>query len=183
MGVLEFIQVMVAIILGLGIAELLRGFADFLRPNRRKVSPLLLAISAWLLLLHVQMWWAGWRLAGVESWHFYDLLLYLALPIVLFLLARLVFPNDADSQDLAAYYPSVSSRIWYLAGAFFAFALPFNVVLLEVPLWSAGPISQIALFCYAMVCANTANPVVHYVGVAGLFSQSLWRGISSVVGA
>jgi hypothetical protein len=38
MGVLGFIQVLVAIILGLGMAEILKDFADLLRPGRTEVS-------------------------------------------------------------------------------------------------------------------------------------------------
>ena len=183
MAVLEFIQVMVAVILGLGIAEILRGFADFLRPGERRVSLLLLTISAWLLLVHIQFWWAGWRLVDVESWKFYELLLYLAGPIILFLLARLSFPNTAESQDLTKYYADVSARIWYLVGAFFVFAIPFNTVLLDAALISSGPISQIALLSYALICANTSNRTVHFIGVAGLVLQATWRGISDVVGS
>ena len=50
MGVLEFIQVLVAIILGLGMADLLKGCADLLRPGQREVSGLHLGLATWLFL-------------------------------------------------------------------------------------------------------------------------------------
>jgi tellurite resistance protein TehA-like permease len=48
--ILEFVQVLLAIILGLGMAGLLRGYADFLRPGNRQFSGLLFGFSLWLFL-------------------------------------------------------------------------------------------------------------------------------------
>ena len=58
MSVMEFILVAHAIIVGLAVAEILRGFADMVRAEMVHVSYRLLLIAGWTLLLLLQVWWA-----------------------------------------------------------------------------------------------------------------------------
>ena len=181
MGILEFIQVLVAIILGLGMAELLRGYADFLRPGDRRFSWLLFGFSLWLFLAIIQFWWFGWRLSAVETWQFYELLYYLLGPTIYFLPTRLAFPNPTESRNLVEYYSEVASRLWSLVAAFYIYAIGLNVVFLGVSIWSGGPVSQAVLAMYAAICSRTKNQYLHGVGVVLLIMQVLWRGLRSVV--
>lgn len=43
--------------------------------------------------------------------------------MVLYVAARLAFPDSSEPQDLRKYYASVSGRLWMLVAAFFACAL------------------------------------------------------------
>ena len=181
MGVLEFIQVLVAIILGLGVAELLRGYADFLRPGDRHFSGLLFSFSLWLFLALIQFWWFGWRLSEVTTWEFHELLFYLLGPTILFVLTRLAFPNPTESQDLVEYYSGVASRLWSLVASFYIYAIGTNVLLLDVSIWSAAPASQAFLAVYAAFCSRVENRYLHGVGVMLLITQLLWRGLANVV--
>jgi len=178
MGILEFIQVLVAIILGLGMAEVLRGFADLLRPGAREVSRIHLALAAWLFLQLVQFWWAGWRFASVRAWRFHELLMYLAGTTVLYLAARLAFPDSSETRDLRGYYAEVSARLWMLVSSFFACAVIVNVWLIDTPPLSAGPVSQLALCLMAAFVARTRSPAVQVVAIVLLFCQMLWRALS-----
>lgn len=177
----EFIQVMVAIILGLGLAELLKGYADFLRPGDRHFSGLLFGFSLWLFLAHIQLWWFGWRFSAVTTWQFYELLFYLLGPTILYVLSRLTFPNPTEAQDLVEYYSGVASRLWSLVGVFYIYAIGSNVLLLGVSFWSPGPISQAFLGIYAIICSRVENRYLHSIGVVLLITQLLWRGLGNVV--
>ena len=181
MGILEFVQVLVAIILGLGMAELLRGYADFLRPGDRQFSGLLIGFSLWLFLALIQFWWFGWRLSEVTTWQFYELLFYLLGPTIYFVLTRLAFPNPTESQNLVEYYSEVASRLWSLVAAFYVYAIGLNVLLLDVSIWSGGPVSQAFLAIYAAICSQMKNRYLHGIGVVLLITQVLWRGLTNVV--
>ena len=181
MEILEFIQVLVAIILGLGMTELLRGYADFLRPGERRFSGVLFGFSLWLFLALIQFWWAGWRFSVVTTWEFYGLVFYLLGPTILFLLSRLTFPNPSETQDLVEYYSEVSSRLWTLLGVFYIYAIGSNILLLDVPIWSSGPASQAFLALYAIICSRVENRYIHSVGIVLLMTQLLWRGLGTLV--
>ncbi|MEL7185678.1 MAG: hypothetical protein AAFN50_04485 [Pseudomonadota bacterium] len=162
-------------------AELLRGYADFLRPGDRQFSGLLFGFSLWLFLALIQFWWFGWRFSAVTTWHFYDLLFYLLGPTILFVLTRLAFPNPTESQDLVAYYSKMAGRLWSLVAAFYVYAIGTNVLLLDVAIWSVGPASQAILVAYAGICSRVENRYLHGIGVVLLITQLLWRGLTSVV--
>ena len=181
MEILEFIQVLVAIILGLGVAELLKGYADFLRPGNRHFSGLLFGFSIWVFLQLIQFWWFGWRFSVLTTWQFYELLFYLLGPTILYILSRLTFPNPTETQDLNEYYSAVASRLWGLVGAFFIYAMGSNVLLLDVSIWSSGPASQAFLAGYATICSRIENRYLHSIGVVLMITQLLWRGLASAV--
>ena len=181
MEILEFIQVLVAIILGLGVAQLLKGYADFLRPGDRHFSGLLIGFSLWLFLSHIQFWWFGWRFSAISTWQFHELLFYLLGPTILFVLSRLTFPNPTETQDLIEYYSDVASRLWSLVGAFFIYAICSNVFLMDVSIWSPGPASQALLAAYATICSRVDNRYLHGIGIVLLITQVMWRGFGSVV--
>jgi len=178
MGILEFIQVLVAIIIGLGIAEILKGVADLLRPGRSSVSLLHLGIAAWLFVQQVQVWWAGWRFSSVRAWQFHELLVYLLAVMVLYLAARLVFPEDAASRELRTYFDHVASRIWALIAAFFGLAAIINMWLIGTPFVTVGPISEIFLCVFLLIVARRPRLWLQTVALVLVTVHLLWRAIS-----
>ena len=81
MSVMEFILVAHAIIVGLAVAEILRGLADLLRGEGTRISYRLLLIAGWALLLLLQIWWAIWRVGDRAEWTFPEFLIFL-LPVI-----------------------------------------------------------------------------------------------------
>ena len=53
--------------------------------------------------------------------------------LVLYVAARLAFPDSSEPQDLRKYYASIQGRLWMLVAAFFATALLVNVWLIGTP--------------------------------------------------
>ena len=95
--------------------QLLSGFGRWLelRGTLRIYGP---AISwgAFLLVVHVQTWWAMFGLREWEDWNFLQFIFVLLQPILLFLLAVLAFPGAGSPQrDLRTNF--FAQRKWFFA--------------------------------------------------------------------
>lgn len=105
MSEFEYITVLLSIILGLAVTQLLSGFARLLRDGRA-LAPAwwVIAIIAALLLSDFQIWWVSYIWQDVvRHWLFYDYAAFMVLPMLMYLLAYLVLPNDLrlDGHELA----------------------------------------------------------------------------------
>src|SRR5579872_4509431 len=89
----EYVTVFISIILGLGVTQILTGIADLVHQNERvKIySPHLVWVFL-VLVLHVQEWWVTFQLRSYGPWRLPVFLFILLYPVVLFILARLLFP-------------------------------------------------------------------------------------------
>lgn len=151
----EFIMVLVSIIMGLGIATLLRGVVGSFRPDTKTPPDLVHTIwVVWLFVMHVGVWSARWGVSDRTVWTFWDLLGFLLVPILLFALAELAFPLEHAWTDLTDYYSEIRSRF---------FAVAATLVLAYT--WS-----NVSLF---------GNPLLHWVNLitftaAGIFVLLAW---------
>lgn len=107
MDAFAHLSVLISIVLGLGITNLLMGFARIVQ-MRGRIS-IYWPVVVWalvLLLIHVQTWWSMFGLRNVETWTFLAFTLTLMQPILLFFLSALVLPDfDRDEAlDLRANY-------------------------------------------------------------------------------
>lgn len=105
----EYIVVISSLILGLGIAQILTGVADIvtnIRSVKLSLPHTILVIV--VFLVHIQDWWHTYSLMEkVEEWNLLNVIVWLLLfPILLFTLARLLFPTGLRSHDtdLNKYY-------------------------------------------------------------------------------
>jgi len=174
-SVLEFIQVLVSIILALGIAELLKGWAELIRAESVKSNPVVLAFGAWLGLAHLQFWWSGWRFRVAESWAFPELVLYVTPPVILYLTARILVPQTVEGADLVSYYRRIGPTLWRLVAALYVSFILTNTLLLGVPLLSAGPFSQFTVAVVALVASRVDRSSVHWLAIFLLMLQLAWR--------
>lgn len=109
----EYLSVLISIVLGLGITQLLLGFSRWLE-HRRTFKPYgpAIAWAGFLLLVHVQTWWAMYGLRLYADWNFLQFSVVLLQPILLFLLAVLVFPGpSAAEHDLRRNF--FAQRPWF----------------------------------------------------------------------
>lgn len=182
MSTLEFVLVAHAIIVGLAVAEILRGLSELIRAGVAKISYRLLLISTWALVLLLQVWWAIWSVGDHEVWTFPEFLLFL-LPVgILYVIARLCFPLVLTAADLNDYYLRVSRVIWWLVAAVYAslafFLSPF-VFGSIIPIVFA---SQVAIVILAVTAAYVKSPPFHVLVITAMLAQVFWRGLSQVVG-
>lgn len=178
---MEFILVAHAILTGLGIAEVLRGFADLIRAVPVTISRRLIGIAAWTLLLFFQLWWAVWRTGARDTWSFADFLVMLLPVVILYLLARISFPKEIDGADLKQYYERMAPALWFLvAGVYISFAV-FQPILYG----SFQPVlltSQVVIAIAALVAAKVDTKMFQFTLLALMIVQVAWRGFILTVG-
>lgn len=181
MTVMEFILVALSILIGLGIAEVLRGFADLIRAVPVTISRRLIGIAIWTLLLFFQIWWAHWRLGERDTWSFLGFIVMLLPIVILYLVARISFPKEIDGADLKQYYQRVSPALWFLvAGVYISFAVfqptlygTFQPVLLT---------SQVGIAIAALVATRFESKLFQFLLLAVMITQVAWRGLVLTVG-
>ncbi|MEM9325343.1 MAG: hypothetical protein AAGA85_06795 [Bacteroidota bacterium] len=104
----EYVVVLTSLILGLGIAQILTNVADMLSHLRHiKLSLPHSLLVVCIFFLHIQEWWINYQYSHtVQQWTLYIVLSILTYPILLFMLARMLFPTGirGDETDLEAYF-------------------------------------------------------------------------------
>ena len=103
----SYLSVLLSIVLGLGVTNLLTGFARVIQMRSRvafHAPTLFWAFS--LLLMHIQTWWMMFGMQHLATWTFGLFALVLIQPILLFFLSALIWPDfDRDEAlDLHANY-------------------------------------------------------------------------------
>jgi hypothetical protein len=180
---MEFILVAHAIIVGLAVAEILRGLADMVRAEDVRVSYRLILIACWTLLLLWQVWWAIWQVGDRTEWTFPEFLLSLIPVAILYVIARLCFPEKVAGSDHQAYYSRIAPELFLLVTAtYLAFAFiwqPF--VFGEIAPWVFA--SQLAVAALAIIASRYHAPLFQLVVIAAMVAQVTWRGLSSIVGS
>jgi hypothetical protein len=179
---MEFILVAHAIIIGLAVAEILRGLADMVRAEEIRISGRLLLVASWTLLLLWQLWWAIWQVGDRAEWTFPEFLLSLIPVAILYVIARLCFPEKSSDPDHQAYYSRIASQIFllvaitYLSFAFFWQPFVFG----GIEPWIFA--SQLAVATLAIIASRYHAPVFQLLVIFAMVVQVVWRGLSSVVG-
>jgi len=104
----EYVTVLISIILGLGIAQIVTGFADIIHQWKR--INLYWPHVTWMVILfflHIQEWWNIYDLRTYQAWRLPTFLFISLYPISLFILARLLFPifnQDEVTLDYKTFY-------------------------------------------------------------------------------
>jgi hypothetical protein len=115
MGLSEFLMILVSVVVGLGLTEILTGGANLLRARdevRWYWIHVLFQVGVFFALL--QQWWEFWDMEGMSEISFLAVLAVLANPILLFLIAHLLFPTRAEGAELESYYYRQSPLLWGL---------------------------------------------------------------------
>ena len=107
MSPFEYVTVLISIILGMGITQIVTGIADIIHQwNKMKLYwPHVL----WMLLvfvMHIHEWWYTYDLKKHESWYLISFLFLILYPIMLFVLARILFPFGSmeTETDFKVFY-------------------------------------------------------------------------------
>jgi hypothetical protein len=183
MSVMEFVLVAHAIIVGLAVAEILRGLADTLRAVEVRISYRLMLIAGWALLLLWQLWWAVWRVGDRPEWTFPEYLIFLFPVAILYMIARLCFPEKVSESDLQAYYSRVAPKIFVLVAVTYAsFALLMQPFIFGV-IWPWVFASQILMALLAILASRFHAPAFQLFVIVAMVAQVIWRGLSSVIGS
>ncbi len=170
MATVEFIAILVSIVVGLAMAEVLRGFAECLR-NRSSVrgywplfvfSTLIVIMAIWTLR------WL-WIAKGLDNWTWGELTLALAPGLLIFVMARLAFPQELQGSDLRLYYFEQSKVMWGLAALFVAVAevrvLTMGTMVPHADARVAAHVMRLVAFLLCIALAVSKRPRVHELGL------------------
>jgi hypothetical protein len=109
----EYITVLTSIIIGLGLAHLLKGLAQLVQhPGRYKPYWVHLLWVGFMFLNLIFFWWWEFALVEIEVWKFRDYAFVILYAVILYLLCAMLFPSDLDDYDGYADY-FLSRRIWF----------------------------------------------------------------------
>ncbi len=179
MQAFEYLSVLLSIVLGLGITQLLTGFGRWLEQRATfRAYPVAIAWAAFLLLVHVQTWWTMFGMSVHDDWNFLQFTAVLLQPIVLFLLAVIVFPGPhARSNDLRQNFHD--QRRW-----FFGLLLVVLIVSLlkdatrgELPEATNLVFHAIFLVQAALGYASANERVQHYLAFSSLGIFAAYIGL------
>lgn len=116
----NYLSVLLAIILGLAVTQILKGFRGLLHARDRVILywPALMWAGL-LLVIYVQSWWALFGLRTLATWTFGEFAVILLQYILLYTLAALVFPEffNPKKVDLRKHYFE-QARWFFIIAAF-----------------------------------------------------------------
>ena len=164
MSSFEYVTVFISIILGLGIAQILTGVADLIHNSSRvKIYHTHLIWIFLVLLLHIQEWWVTFELRDYADWRLPTFIFIMVYPIVLFILARLLFPTNTSEGaiNLKEFYFENYRKI-FLFGVFLALvSILDNFIIRDYKYEDLIP--PIIVFSTLLTLAyfKISNPVIH----------------------
>lgn len=164
MNLFEFLMILLSLIVGLGLAEILSGLGNFLKRNgMRGFHWTHGAVTLTVFLALLQIFWESWGLRTVETWSFPAMLLMLGSPILLYLLAHILFPDREESVSLDDYYFARARLIWSLAGLTAMVGTLFRPIALGQPLWAIDNASAIPILVVCILLSITKARMVHRI--------------------
>jgi hypothetical protein len=158
-----YLSVLISIVLGLGITNILGGFARLVRERDRLIMYWPVPIwMATMLLAHVQMWWAMFALRSVTAWTIAAFLTVLMQPIMLYLTSALIVPNTAVDGPIDLKYGFFREIRWFGSGLalMIVTSLSKNFIIYGgVNWWDLG--AHALFFTLALSALIVKNEAVH----------------------
>ena len=162
---LEYLTTFIAIIIGLGLADLL-GSAYRLTQSRSRIRlhwlPLTWALIIFLLVMI--FYWTFFRIGQLMLWsNMFAFIFLLIAPILLFLASANALPDDLPSEgvfDLERFYFERPRGFFLLLTGYMAHAVALDLMRGE-SLYSGQQIYQLAGTCLGFLMSRSRNPRLH----------------------
>jgi len=156
MGIFEYISVLTSIIIGLGMAHLLRGLAELVQhPGRHRTYWIHLMWVAFMFFNMIFFWWWEFSLATLDIWQFQNYLFIVAYAVILYLMCALLFPTDLEGYSGFEDY-FLSRRAWF----FGLFALITVIDLYDTWLKGAEHFAALGLEYKIFTTVNIAAAII-----------------------
>jgi hypothetical protein len=115
MGIFEYIAVLTSIIIGLGMANLLRGLARLIQhPGKVQVYWVHLCWVGFFFFNLVFWWWWEFKLGGLEVWTFHAYFFVIFYAFILFMASAILFPDSMEGYASFKEY-FYSRRTWFFS--------------------------------------------------------------------
>jgi hypothetical protein len=160
----EYVTVLISIILGLGITQIVTGIGDVIHQwNRIKIY---WPHTLWIVLvfvMHIHEWWYTYELRKHESWHLVSFLFLILYPILLFVLARILFPFGAmDTEvDFKIFYFENYRKFFLLVSMIVVLSILQDVVLEGYAIISLLPKLAIPLVLSLLAAKKVKHEGLH----------------------
>jgi cytochrome bd-type quinol oxidase subunit 2 len=161
----EYLSVLVSIVVGMGVSHILSGVGRIMAARHRvRVYWVSLSAAAVTFLGLVQFWWSTWEYDEGVLDNFFSFLVFLLTPILLYLLAVLVFPDFDDDVAIVSmrdHYYTV--RPWYfgVGAAMVLSSTVRNVFVERAALWTEDRPFECAFLVLMGVGLFARSPRVH----------------------
>lgn len=179
MEIFEYLMVMVAIILGLGVTQTLRGLSKIARGSKPFIAVTIWALT--LFYLHIQVWWALWDLKAVEIWNQVNYYYVVSIPCTLFAATELLLPlGSSPETDWQSHFFSVRKWFFGILVFFVIITILESRVLLSTPLTHPYRLFQVVTLSAVVTGLVTKSPRAHvWISATVIFSalaaQALFR--------
>ena len=169
MTLFEYISVLTSIIIGLGLAHLLRGLAGLVQhPGRHKVYWVHLVWVGYMFFNMIFFWWWEFALVKIDVWYFQDYLFIVFYAVVLYLMCAMLFPGDlAEYDGFRDYF--LSRRRWFFA----LLAATFIIDIYDTMLKGPDHIAQLGMGYVAIT--------VTYLAVSAVAIASKRHSVHAVI--
>lgn len=174
MSPFEYVSVLISLILGLGITFILTGIARMIKHERslRIFWPYLIWIGL-VFVLHLHEWWEIYYLKSRTSWNLPVFLFVVLYPILLFILANLLFPIRWNMViDLKEFYFSICGKFFFFTICLTVVAILQNLYLHDLSLLEQPVQLSVLVSFLSLLLWKTRNVIVHTV-VAIIFMMVL----------
>ncbi|HEY4113914.1 MAG TPA: hypothetical protein VGM17_07610 [Rhizomicrobium sp.] len=132
MNAFDYLSVLISIVLGLGITQLLTGFAGLVRARKRirMYWPVPVQIAV-VFLIAVVVWWSMFGLREVRVWTFGLFLVVLGQAVAAYLMAAFITPDAAGTEHLILRELYFREARWFFSSslALLAFSVAKNLML------------------------------------------------------
>ena len=160
----EYVSVLISIILGLGITLVLTGIAEMIKrwKNITHFWPYLIWIAL-VFVLHLQEWWICYDLKSVTSWSLPSFLFVVSYPILLFIMANLIFPTDWSKEglDIREFYFSSYTKFFVCMILLIIISIIQNVLLAGYHIEDQVGLFILLLVFSVLLIKPTRNVIVH----------------------
>ena len=154
MDIYLHIKVLFSMILGLGVAHLLRGVSRIVQhPKKFRVYWIHLLWTLFLFLYLIHFWWWEFALSRITEWTF-PLYFFLAIyATLLYLICSLFYPEEIDEYDGFKNY-FYYRRNWLFGFLAALFALDFIDTFIKGPAYRAqfGPMANFRDGLFIVLC-------------------------------
>jgi hypothetical protein len=124
MNEFSYLSVLLSVILGLAVAQILKGFRGLLLSRTRiKIYWPVIAWAILILFMCFQSWWAMFGMRARHDWTFPQFAIVLLQTIVTYMLAGLVFPDLTGEEVVDLKESFYAHRAWFFAFGFAAIAV------------------------------------------------------------
>ncbi len=164
----EFLMIVVSIIVGLGISQLLAGIVRILRVE---LKPYWIH-ELWVFYVFLNLLQYCWSLFDLEArsdWIFIELLGLLTPPVILYLVASLLFPPRSSEPDLSDFYYAHRKPIFGLL-AFLLFFYSVQGWMQAEPLRFTDFFRASGLFVFVALAATSQRSVHAGLSVVSLIA-------------